>query len=513
VQLSSRIVRNSIANYGGNFVGLAVGFLLTPFLVHSLGDDAYGSWVLVGSISSYFWLLDFGLGSSVIKFVAELKAKGEQQRLNSVVASSFAMLAVVGVVGFFGCLVLAQFVDKVFRLSPGIVGQVRTMIYITGVVLLVSFPFGVFGGVLRGYQRYDLINGVGIASTAANAVMSYAVVRMELGLPGLALVGLITNVLVGGSRVILAMRADRDLRPTFGLIRLDTLREITGFSAWVFVINIAVAVVYRTSPIIIGVVLSVALVTPFSIANSLVQYVRRFVDPILSVLLPAYSELSATDDLATVRRLFLEGSRVVGAISMPMVLGLLLLGKPFIYLWMGPGYEQSYTVLYLLTPPLFISFLVATGDKLLWARGKIRVNSYVAVADTVTNLSLSVALAIPFGIAGVAAASLISVGITNGMWLLPYICREAGVTRGSYLLDVGRSVLLPAIPAAALTMGALRFVGVDGYPQLFLLAALCAGSYWALFLAASRREERSKWVSVVRTALFPNRAGSAKVVA
>ena len=84
---AARVVRNSLANYGGNIVGLVAGFILTPFLVRSLGDAGYGAWILVGSISSYFWLLDFGLGASVTKFVSELKATGDRSRLNAVLSS------------------------------------------------------------------------------------------------------------------------------------------------------------------------------------------------------------------------------------------------------------------------------------------------------------------------------------------------------------------------------------------------------------------------------------------
>lgn len=507
MQLSGKIVRNSVANYGGTIVGLAAGFLLTPYLIRALGDAGYGAWVLVGSISSYFWLLDFGLGSSVTKLVSELHATGDRRRLNAVVASSVALLAVVGLVSLVVSWVVAGFADAFFVLSPEIAADVRTMIVLTGITALVSFPLGVYGGVLRGYQRYDLLNLMVIVSTVTNTVLSVAVAYLGFGLVGLTFVGLVTNLIVGVGRLLLARRYDPglDLWPTS--FSVSVLRDITSFSAWVFVINLAVQVVYRTSPIIIAALLGVSLVTPFALASTLVQYVKRFVDPILAVLLPAYAELSAVDDRATIRRLFLEGSRAVGVIAMPMALGLVLLGRPFIRLWVGPEYDASGDLLVLLVPPMFLSFLVAAGDKLLWAQGKIRVNSYVAIADTVLNLGLSVGLSLLWGLPGVALATLLSVGLTNGLWLLPYICRECDVPLREYAGRVLAPIFVPALPTAALILGLVRVFPVDGYAQLLVVAATCALTYWACFAVVSGKDERRRWVSTLRTAM-PARAAA-----
>jgi len=501
VQTSGKIIRNSVANYGGSLAALAAGFLVTPFLIRSLGDAGYGAWVLVGSISSYFWLLDFGLGSSVTKFVSELHATGRREKLNAVVATSGALLGLVGLVSLVGSIVVAELADSLFLLTPELAPDVRAMIYLTGITLLVSFPLGVFGAVLRGYQRYDLLNLVVVVSTVANAALSVLVVQLGFGLVGLTLVGLVTNLLVGVGRLVMARRVDPGLTFWPTSVSWAVLREISNFSAWVFVINVATQVVYRTSPIIIASLLGVALVTPYAIATSLVQYVRRFVDPVLAVLLPAYAELAAVQDTASVRRLFVEGSRAVGVIAMPMVLGLVLLGKPFIALWIGPEYEVSGELLILLAPPLFLSFLVATGDKLLWARGQIRVNSYVAIADTVLNLALSVGLALTLGLPGVALATLLSVFVTNGLWLMPYICHQCEMQVRDYLRLVLVPVLVPAVPAAAVVLALRELVPVDGYVQVLVCGAICALAYWSLFAVLSGRDERRRWLSALRTAM------------
>lgn len=162
---------------------------------------------------------------------------------------------------------------------------------------------------------------------------------------------------------------------------------------------------------------------------------------------------------------------------------------------------------------MLLSFLVATGDKLLWAAGKVRVNSYVAVVDMALNLTLSVTLAQLMGVMGVAVATLLSVLATNGLWLLPYICREAGVPFSRYLGSVVKPLMVPVVPSGALVLLVMQWLGSVGYLQLAVLAVVCAASYWLTFLALGRREERLRWWSVVRNALFPSRAPDVRGVA
>jgi O-antigen/teichoic acid export membrane protein len=494
-----RLAWNSLTNYVTSGVMLAVGFLLTPILIRALGDAGYGVWVLVGSLASYFWLLDFGLGSSVTRFVSQLDATGDRDELNRVVASSCALLAIGGGLALLGSLLLAAWADTLFKVPPESAPALRTMIVISGLSLCLSFPLGVFGGVLRGYQRYDLLNAAVIVTTLLNAAGSLLALRLGWGLIGLSVISLVTSLLTGSAGVLLTLRVDPLMRPRLEHVRLTSLRRIVSFSVWVLVINVAVQVVYRTSPIIIAVVLGVASVTPFAIASSLMQYVRRLVDPVLSVLLPVYAGLSAVDETERVRQLFVEGSRVVSVIAVPVLLALVLLAKPLIALWIGPGYEQSGDLLYVLVPTLYLSFLIGSGDKLLWAKGKVRVNSSVAVVDTLLNLTLSVVLVSNYGVLGAAWAMLISVGLTNGLWLMPYICREAGVPIGSYARRVLAPVLLPALPSAAVVLWLMSLAPIESYMQVVLLAAACATSYWAVFVVISGQREWRRWWTVLQS--------------
>ena len=69
-----RSVWNVLANWASLVVGTVVSLFLSPYIVHTLGDTAYGVWVLVGSLVGYLGLLDLGTRGAVTKYVATYHA-------------------------------------------------------------------------------------------------------------------------------------------------------------------------------------------------------------------------------------------------------------------------------------------------------------------------------------------------------------------------------------------------------------------------------------------------------
>jgi O-antigen/teichoic acid export membrane protein len=53
MNLKTRAAKNVGSNWLGLFVNMAVGFFLAPFILRKIGDEAFGLWVLVFSLTGY----------------------------------------------------------------------------------------------------------------------------------------------------------------------------------------------------------------------------------------------------------------------------------------------------------------------------------------------------------------------------------------------------------------------------------------------------------------------------
>src|SRR5258708_375737 len=73
-----RVMIGAASNFGGQIFVFFVSFLLTPFILSQVGRADYGLWILLGSIVAYSSILDFGIWGTVIKYVAEYQAQGDE---------------------------------------------------------------------------------------------------------------------------------------------------------------------------------------------------------------------------------------------------------------------------------------------------------------------------------------------------------------------------------------------------------------------------------------------------
>ena len=76
------IARNVLSQYVVLGVNMLLGLVMLPFNVAHLGQSAYGLWVLVTSVTTYFDVLEMGYGSSQVKFTAQYRARRDAQALN-----------------------------------------------------------------------------------------------------------------------------------------------------------------------------------------------------------------------------------------------------------------------------------------------------------------------------------------------------------------------------------------------------------------------------------------------
>src|SRR5229473_3123169 len=91
-----RALKNVASSWTGLAVNVAVGFFLSPFILHRLGDDAFGLWVLIFSLTGYYGLFDFGIRSSLIRYVSKFQATGDKDQLASIINTSLFSYSCLG---------------------------------------------------------------------------------------------------------------------------------------------------------------------------------------------------------------------------------------------------------------------------------------------------------------------------------------------------------------------------------------------------------------------------------
>src|SRR5262245_46960006 len=156
--LKARVIRNIASNWFGFAADSAVAFLLTPFLIHRLGMEIYGVWILIGALAGYLGMLDFGLRGSVGRFVAFHRGRGDREAILNTINTAVFSLVALGAIGFCIVAVTALNLEHLFEIPPEHLGQARWALLLVGMQLGAALPLCAFDGILWGHERFDLMN-------------------------------------------------------------------------------------------------------------------------------------------------------------------------------------------------------------------------------------------------------------------------------------------------------------------------------------------------------------------
>jgi O-antigen/teichoic acid export membrane protein len=477
--------RHILTNASANLVGFAlqavVVFVMSPLLIHGLGDRRYGIWSLVESVLGYLTLFDLGISASVVYYVSKYEACSQHTSLNRLLSTSLALFAGAGLVIMTICLVLAFSGARPLGVPVDLVTDVRWLILLLGANLALELTLGTYAAVLTGLGRYPAKTAIQTAGLLLWAVLVWGVLRLDGGLPGLAVAITFTNLVQYLAFVAAARYYLPQLQFSPRLVDRETFWTIRGYSFYALVALVAGRISFQTDALVIGSFLSFEQITFFVVAARLIAYAKDAIRMLTIVLTPAVSTFDARGNQQAIRRVLLDGSRYVLYLVLPIELGFLLLGRPFLSLWLGHEYaEQSYATLAILALPLALALTQSVSGRILYGMGRLRWLAGATLLEAVANLLLSLALVQPFGIEGVAWGTTLP-NLVFHLAFAVHMCRTLGIRTSAYLRRTFLTPLVLALVPFAIWLGAIhRFAAMD---WLLLMAVGATGLVCYGFLA------------------------------
>ena len=501
MKLTIRLFRNAIANYIGTFVTIITGLLLTPFIIHTLGETRYGIWTLAGSLLVYFTLLDFGFANALAKYAAEYTARNDQETINRLASTLFIVFAIVGGLTFAVVVWLSLNFSHFFTIPVQYHEATKIMLIILGVNFAASLPLSIFNALAVGYQRYDILNAVVSFNLIINAGLTILVLYMGFDLIGLALVTVFTTVL---RPLLLWYALSHHIASSFELsfVPFDwkAVKFLLSYSLLMFIMFACLQVEGSTANVIIGRLASVADITAYAIGVKLSGFLKNLILPLSAALFPAFSELSVSSGHDKMARLFVQGMRATLAIAFPAIGILIVLVGPMIGLWVGVEYIGSVSVTIVLALQAFLYIQLASATTLLLGVGKLKLLAGLHVFTTIFSIMFSWTLVGQWGIIAVAWGSLIPWGVTYCI-IIPYTCH---VSRVPFLRFLKKALLPPLIallPACLILYGLSMLHYPTNLVWLGFEATIALLVYLLFYLVGftDRQERTACFVMLTRT--------------
>ncbi len=493
----SPIVRNVLSNWSGYFFTIVITFILSPFVVRHLGNSAYGVWVVIVSLTGYLGLFDLGVRGAVTRYVAKFHTQADYEESSRIASSALGIFATGGIVAILVSIGLSLFALDSFRIPEVYRLPARIVLPLMGLTVAVTLVGGVFGGILAGLQRVDLMNAIQVASSGVRALVIVVALRSGKGIITLACIQLAFSLAAGLANALTSLRLFPQLRLRVEYLGRKYLSLIFSFSLYSFLLHVSAYLVLYTDAVVIGIFLPITFVTFFSIAGNLVNYSRDLISGISGTMTPLASKLEAEGKESELRQVMLNVSRYASAVMMPIALTFLLRGSTFIGLWMGPEFATlSGRLLWILALSTMFTASWQVGGAVMFGINKHKGLVPASLVVALANLAISVTLVQRIGVEGVAWGTTVpDLVLCLAFWPL-YVRRTLKISPRTYAISTWARPLLSMVPFALITYVIERWWPAPKLLLFFLQVAtalpLALVGFWFVCVTPSQRDAYSQ---------------------
>lgn len=474
------LARNVAANWVGFAVHAAVTFFLTPFVLSTLGDVRYGAYVLSVSLIGYYGLLDFGLRSGTTQYLTRYLAIKNYQKMNQTVSTVFVILALIGSLFAALSLLVGAIAPLIFQIPATVQTEVFWCVLIVGCGAGVQCALFPFLAVFTATQRYDIENAIGVATRLLSAAAAWWTLSNGHGLIGLSLAIAGVNLIDYAIRCVVAHRLLPQLKIDPRLASWEGCQEVVSFSLWNFLIAINTAVARYTDAVVIGIFLPISSVAIYALAASLIRNLYDGLAAARQVVYPAAAQLHSQNDVVALRRLYLDGSRMLLLATVVLAVIAAVWAEDFYRLWLGGhslGVDGTAAVVLLfriLLGAMVLEFVSGSSGQILLGSGRIRVLSLIALSQALVNLTLSVVLVQFYGLVGIAIGTLVASLFHRSLLTTWLVSRQLSVPLRSFLLAVFPRPLIVGCLLAIVSLLIRRFDPPLTWMQLAVHGAIAA---------------------------------------
>jgi len=500
---TGKIIRNVFSSWVYYFIQLGVGFFMLPFLVHRLGSNLYGMWILVLSMTGYMVIFDLGIRGSVVKYVAEFDAKNDSKTLNSVVNTSWVIHIIAGLSIVAVSFILSFFLNHIFKIDNALINDFTLCFRIMGLCIGFTLSFSVLGGILEGYKRADIVSAIeGFCFILRSALIVLSVLRGH-GIIVLALVIFIISILKQIIRFAFVRKVCAHVRLNTFLFSKEQLRLIFSYSSLLFVYQSLRNIISSLPNMILGIFLGPAAVTFYSIAARLMNYCITFLFTAATALVPFISSFDAVNDNVRLKKSFIVGSKYSYMLTLFFGSILLSMGKPFLGLWMGNEFAQkSYPILFVMVSSFIFTPSALMIESVLKGLGRFKEACLLIIAEMAIGGALGVILIKKFGMVGMTVGFVLPILLNYGIILPIFVGRILGITFKEYIKNIFATLVVPAAALALILIILRSGFYPDNYFILFVEVLLSGLLYFGLcFRLVLSKHERAFYVFRLRRAL------------
>lgn len=509
---SNQLKAGAILSYVNLAIGTILPFFYTPIMLRILGQAEYGLFSLSNSVISYLSLLTLGVGGAILRFLTRYRTENNKDMLERT-AGLFLML--YGIIALVTCVVgygLTFFTGTLFAkgLTDWEIQRMNVLILIMVASTAVSLLCSVYSSLLVCYERYLFQRITGILGTVLAPCLNLVVLYAGYASIGMALAGLLMQILTLAANIWYCFKK-LHIHPKLRNLPFGMLREVFGFSLFVFVSMIADLLYWACDKVLLGAMVGTAAVAVYNIGGTFNSILQTMSSAISGVFAPRVNQYVFSDrKIDDFSALLIRVGRIQYLIVALVLSGFVTFGRSFILLWAGPGYEDAYAVALLTMIPLAIPLIQNIAFTTITAQNRHQFRAVLYVFLAVANAVGTYLLIPSMGVIGAALCTCIVFVLGHGIIMNWFYYHKIGLDIPGFWKNILKMTVIPAIMSVVFSVLHDHGFAVYDIRSFLLQVAVYTAIYCGLSWLFTMNAYEKQLVSDLLRKLLPRRKSAGK---
>ncbi len=320
-----------------NIVNGIYGFISVPILIAYFGKSDYGLIGLAISVNFYLRLMDLGFSSTNVRYFSAWLAKKEYANVNSLFGTS---LSFYGILGFFNAiilLVISEFSNSIFNISPDQDIVVKHLFYILAISAFISWYTSCFDQLVKANELVGWTQKITLLPKVFQIIILILTVTIGFSIELYYALTAFSMFFI----LPIMIGKIKKLCPYVSFIPIfnkKIFKEVLPYSLNIFSFGLFQFSVVNLRPVLLGIENSPESITDYRILDGIVKVVIMLGGAFMGVLLPSASKVVAMNNQTAQDQIAYRGTKFISIAICFCCFGIMAISPELLTVYVGKDY-------------------------------------------------------------------------------------------------------------------------------------------------------------------------------
>jgi len=496
-----RLAINMIANIVAFVVQFGINFVLTPYIVRTLGSEAYGFVQLSNNVISWISILTVALNSMAGRFICIEINRQNTEKAKEYFNSVLIANTVLAIILMVPSILLVVFANRVMNVPVHLLSDVRIMFAFALIGMEVQLLLNVFATVYYTTNRVDIQAKRNIEGNVLRAVV---LVALFASLPARMWYVTGTMMLVylylGLADIYYTKKLTPQLTIDAWYFKGSAVKELLSSGVWNSINQLSTVLLTSLDLYLANIFISAQASGEYSLVKTVPNFIQSLVGVLVGVFIPQFTILYARKKKEELLDNIDFSIKVMGYLMMIPVGFLLVFGEDFFHVWVptqNAHLLQELSVLTLI--PMIVTCSINTIFNVYTVTNKLKIPALVLLGSGFANVIVVIILLRYFslGLWVIPLVAMINALVRHLTFTPIYAAYCLGVPWFTFYKAITRGCCCVATVIAVCSLYKMVF-SAESWPMLILAGCVCTCVALVVNLfVVFRIEERRRLVKLI----------------